>query len=192
MGQLFDSRLGGQLFASWGCTHNGTGFLLLVLSCYIGDPDMLGHWPRPRLRVDNRKLHEASRRNVKSQLWSHMPSPVPFHSLQVLLLLATQWPFKAPLELLGGGKPCGGPAISLQYTVGQLFASRLQGQWFPAWGCTHNWTGFLLLALSHYIPIIWSLGWQVTCALIFSFQFRVWHWAEAAIFRVWPCTGVAS
>ncbi len=28
-----------------GCTHshNGTGFLLLVLSCYIGDPDVIDH-----------------------------------------------------------------------------------------------------------------------------------------------------
>ncbi len=48
-----------------------------------------------------------------------LPSPVPFHSLQVLLL-ATQWPVRAPLSSCfcwGGGEPWGGPAISLQYHV---------------------------------------------------------------------------
>jgi hypothetical protein len=59
VGQLFASCLGGQRFASWGCTkiHNKTGFLLLALSCYIGDPDVIDHWPHPRLRADNGKLH---------------------------------------------------------------------------------------------------------------------------------------
>jgi hypothetical protein len=48
-GQPFASRLGGQWFASWGCTHShhGTGFLTLALSHYIGDPDMI---PDHRLR----------------------------------------------------------------------------------------------------------------------------------------------
>ncbi len=46
-------------FASRGCTqyHNGTGFLLLALSRYIGDPNVIDHWPRPRLRAENGKLH---------------------------------------------------------------------------------------------------------------------------------------
>jgi hypothetical protein len=39
VGLLFASRLGGQRFTSWGCTHtSGTGILLLAMSCYIGDP----------------------------------------------------------------------------------------------------------------------------------------------------------
>ncbi len=59
VGQLFATRLGGQQFMSRGCTHshNGTGFLLLAMSRYIGDPDVIDHWPRPRLRADNGKLH---------------------------------------------------------------------------------------------------------------------------------------
>ncbi len=52
--QPFASCLGDQQFASRRCTHshNGTGFLLLALSRYIGDPDMIDHWPRPRLCAD--------------------------------------------------------------------------------------------------------------------------------------------
>ncbi len=38
-------------------THNGTGFLMLALSRNIGDPDMIDHWPYPRLRADNGKLN---------------------------------------------------------------------------------------------------------------------------------------
>ncbi len=38
-------------------THDGTGFLLLALSRYIGDPDIIDHWPHPRLHADNGKLH---------------------------------------------------------------------------------------------------------------------------------------
>ncbi len=37
--------------------HNGTG--LLALSRYIGDCNMIDHWPHPRLRADNGKLHQA-------------------------------------------------------------------------------------------------------------------------------------
>jgi hypothetical protein len=38
-------------------THNGTRFLLLALSRYIGDPDVIDYWPCPRLRSDYGKLH---------------------------------------------------------------------------------------------------------------------------------------
>jgi hypothetical protein len=42
VGQLFASHLGGQRFAPWGYTHtSGKGFFILVLSCYIGDPDVI-------------------------------------------------------------------------------------------------------------------------------------------------------
>jgi hypothetical protein len=49
----------GQRFTSWGCTHsdNGTRFLVLALSCYIGDPDVIDQWPHPRLHAVNGKLH---------------------------------------------------------------------------------------------------------------------------------------
>jgi hypothetical protein len=67
VGQPFASCLGSQRFASQGCTHshNGTGFLLLAPSRYIGDPDMIDHLPCPRLRADNGKLHQASCRRCE-------------------------------------------------------------------------------------------------------------------------------
>jgi hypothetical protein len=59
MGQPFVFHVGGQRFASLGCTqsHNGTGSLLLALSHYISDPDMVDHCPHPRLHANNGKLH---------------------------------------------------------------------------------------------------------------------------------------
>ncbi len=49
----------GQQFTSrgWTHSHNGTGFLLLVLTSYIGDPNLIDHWPHPRRRADNGKIH---------------------------------------------------------------------------------------------------------------------------------------
>jgi hypothetical protein len=38
-------------------TCDGTGFLLLATSRYIGDPNVIDHWPRLRLCADNGKLH---------------------------------------------------------------------------------------------------------------------------------------
>jgi hypothetical protein len=66
-----------------------------------------------------------------------MPSPVPFRSLQVLFLLATQWPVKSPSQV-AGGSPVEAlqlhsnfiPMHSLTGPVGQPFASRLGGQQF--------------------------------------------------------------
>jgi hypothetical protein len=55
---------------------------------YIGDPDGIDHWPRPRLHANNGS--QASHQQCDSQLLSQMPSTAPFHSLQVLLCLATQ------------------------------------------------------------------------------------------------------
>jgi hypothetical protein len=62
-------------------THNGTGFLLLretptrlINGLVLGSVPTMGSFTRLVLN------------DVKSQLWSHMPSPVPFHSLQALLL----------------------------------------------------------------------------------------------------------
>jgi hypothetical protein len=60
-------------------THNGTRFLLLALSRYTGDPDMIDHWPCPRLRVDNGKLHLAlCQRCEKPAVITHaFPSSIP-------------------------------------------------------------------------------------------------------------------
>jgi hypothetical protein len=57
----------------------------------------------------------------------HMPSKVPFRSLQVLLF-AIQWQVRAPVKLLEEAlsRPCNfTPLHSLTGPVGQLFASRL-------------------------------------------------------------------
>ncbi len=40
--------------------------------------------------------------NVKASCDHTLPSPVQFHSLQVILLIATQWPVRAPFKLLRG------------------------------------------------------------------------------------------
>ncbi len=98
---------------SWGCTHSHhrTKFLLLVLSRYIGDPNMIDHWPRPRPCADNGKLTRLHADDVKSQLRSHIAFPGSIYSLQVLLLLlTTQRPVRDPVKLLGGS-----PMEALQF-----------------------------------------------------------------------------
>ncbi len=82
----------------------------------------------------------------------HMHSPVPFHSLQVLLLLATQWPVRAPVKLLGGGGCSFTPIDSLTGPVGQLFVPRLRGAGVCIQGMHpySQWNWVLLLAMSHY------------------------------------------
>ncbi len=151
-GQPFASRLGGQRFTYRGCTNSqwDTGFLLLVLSHYIGDPEMIDHWPcarSPRWQWDASLGRRTD--NVKSWCDHTLPSPVPFRSFQVLLL-ATRWLVRAPGQV-AGGENCGDPAISLQNTVSlvqwvkRLLLSRGSGD-----AQTHNGTGFLLLALSRF------------------------------------------
>jgi hypothetical protein len=91
-----------------------------------------------------------------------MPSPVPLHSLELLLFLGIQWLVRAPVKLLGGAmwRPCNITQIHcLNGPVGQPFAFRLGGQQFVSQGCTHNHngTGFLLLALSCYKGAFYSV-----------------------------------
>jgi hypothetical protein len=133
-------------FPSWGSalcvpgdaqTHYGTGILLIVLSRYIGDPDVIRSLASPPFsgwftklpdnNVKNQRLHSSSVGTPLGfvlTMWRadsiahHMPSPVPFHSLQALLLLATQWPVRAPVKLLGGS-----PVEALQ------FHSNTQSHW---------------------------------------------------------------
>ncbi len=108
------------------------------------------------------KLHYAScRRCEKPAVITHAFPQVPFHSLQVLLLLATQWPVRAPVKLLGGvlWSPCNlTPIHSLTGPLGQPFASHLGGLQLASQGCTHSHSGtwFLFLALSHYSAAISS------------------------------------
>ncbi len=70
VGQLFAPRLEGQWITSLGCTHshNGTGFLLLVLSRYIGDPNMIDQWPCPRLTPTMGSFTRLCDNDVKSRL----------------------------------------------------------------------------------------------------------------------------
>jgi hypothetical protein len=123
--------------------------LLLAMSPYIGDLDViwsLASSPFSRCFTRLCANDVKSRRlccpslgasvGLAPPMWKddvithHLPSPVPFLSLQVLLLLATHWPVRAPGQVAGGGgEPCGGPTTSLQSTsltgpVGQPFASR--------------------------------------------------------------------
>jgi hypothetical protein len=49
-------------------THNGTGFLLLALSRYIGDPDVIDHWPRPGSTLTMGSFTRFCADDVKSQL----------------------------------------------------------------------------------------------------------------------------
>jgi hypothetical protein len=50
VGQPYASRLGGQRLASREAqTHIGTKFLLLSLSRYIGEPNVIDYWPGHRL-----------------------------------------------------------------------------------------------------------------------------------------------
>jgi hypothetical protein len=98
-------------------THNGTGFLLLALSRYIGDPDMIDHRPPPRLRANNRKFHYASHQ------WCEKPAVIThclprFHSTPCRSSSSSQQSDRWPVSAWSScwGEPCGGPAISLQDT----------------------------------------------------------------------------
>ncbi len=151
-------------------THNGTGFLLLALSRYISDPNVIDHWPCPRLRADNGKLHQALRQrcekpavNTHSLLWFHS---TPCMSSYPRITVTGQSPSQ-----VAGGEPCGGPAMSHHYTVSlaqrvnHLLPVQVVSGSYPGDAQTHNGTGFLLLALSRYIMVLkrlsfyfWRLG----------------------------------
>jgi hypothetical protein len=149
-GQLFASRPGGQWFVSQKCTHtyNGTGFS--CLRCLLPGPrsdqspasTSLGWFTR--VCTDSRRDHT-----------SHA-SLVPFCSLQVLLLLATQWLVRALFKLLGGGEPCGGYVVSLQYTVSlvqwvkYVLPPRGAAVCIPGMHPHLQWNWVLLLAMSRY------------------------------------------
>jgi hypothetical protein len=147
--------------------------LLLAMSCFSGDPNVilvtgfiapLG-WCFTRLHANDVKSRELCRPSVDASqgfaptIWKanmithHMPSPVQFCSLQVLLLLSTQWLVR-PVMLLGGAlwRPCSfTPILSLPGPEGQLFASRPGGQRFVSRGCTHTSSGTRFsLAMSRY------------------------------------------
>jgi hypothetical protein len=101
----------GQRFTPWGCNpHFVTRItcehcpatlvtlMWLITGLALGSAPTMGNFTILRTK------------DVQSQLWLHIAFFVPFHSLQVLLLLATQWPVRAPVKLLGGR-----PVKSLQF-----------------------------------------------------------------------------
>jgi hypothetical protein len=158
VGQPFASRHGGHQCASQGCTqtHNGNGFLLLAMARYIGDPDVIYHWPHPRLRADNGKLHLALRRRCEKPavITHYLPR---FHSTPCRSSSSLQHSDRLePRSSCWRGalwRPSNfTPTHSLPGPVGQLFASRHREQHFASRGCTdtQNGTGFLLLAMSGY------------------------------------------
>ncbi len=86
-----------------------------------------------------------------------MPFSVPYHSLQILLLLATQWLVKSPQSSCrGGGEPCGVPVASLQYTVSlvqwvkRLLPAQGAAVCIPGMHPHLQWNWVLLSAMSHY------------------------------------------
>ncbi len=123
------------------------GSLLLAMSRYIGDPNVIDHWPSPGSVLTMGHFTRLRAKDVKSQLWSHL---VPFHSLQVFLHLATQWLIRAPVKLL-----LGSPVEALQ------FHSNIQSHWSSG--------GFLSRGsvMSHYSrPIVLSTL-LISCIAIF-------------------------
>jgi hypothetical protein len=151
VGQPFASRQGDPRFTSWGCTNSQWNWvLLLAMSRYIGDPYVIRSLASLPFSGCFVKLHDN---NVISQrlcclsvgaslgfaptVWRanliahHMPTPVPFHSLQFILLLPTQWLVRVPVKLLRGAlwRPCYFNLIhSLTGPVGPPFSSCLGGQ----------------------------------------------------------------
>jgi hypothetical protein len=109
--------------------------LLLTMSRYRSDPNMIpDHWL-------DRSSPLAISQWPDTPAALAMPFPVPFCTLHVLLLLATQWPVTYPGQVAGGdGEPCGGPVVhsttQSHCRVGWLSASRLGGQQFTSRGCT--------------------------------------------------------
>ncbi len=114
-----------------------------------------------------------------------LPSLVSFHSLHVLLLLATQWLVRALVKLLGGSPFNFTPLHSLNGPVGQLLASRLGIQRFRSRRCTHSHNGIRLLSLplSRYNYIDIYMFFPITTFLfyilksIFSFIHMCWWYA---------------
>ncbi len=137
VGWPFASRLGGQWFTSRGCKNSQwTRYLLLALSRYIGDLDVIQLQALPLFSGCFARL---SANNVKSQL--DRTSQTNPGSIPLPLLLTTQCPVKAPVKMLGGAlwRPCNfTPIHSLTGPVGQPFASCLGGQRFLSHGCTNS------------------------------------------------------
>ncbi len=103
VGQLFASRLGvSDSRPGDAQTHSEAGFLLLALSCYIGDPDLINHWTPPRLPSDNGKQCE------KPAVITHCLPPVPQGPPPPRNTVTGQSPSQ-----VAGGEPCGSPAFSL-------------------------------------------------------------------------------
>jgi hypothetical protein len=115
VGQPFASCLGGQRFASWGGkTHNGTRFLQLVLSRYIGDPDVIRTVASPPFSGCFTRL---CANQCEKPVASHIACLPQFHSTPCRSSSSLQ--HSDLLEPWSGcwGEPCRCPAISLQYTV---------------------------------------------------------------------------
>jgi hypothetical protein len=91
-----------------------------------------------------------------------MPSLIPFHSLQVVLLLEVHSDWSNPPVKFrgGGGKPCGGPAVSLQCTVplvnwvNRLLPTCMYGSSEPI----NLWALFFTLFLLHRISSFSSVS----------------------------------
>ncbi len=140
------SRHEGPAFKPQGGYLWETGILLLALSHYIGNPDMIGPVASSPFSGCFTRLCAD---NVSADLISHSFSVLVSCSLQVLL------PASQLTESPAGGEPCGEPAISLhshhaslvQWTTRLLPVMRDPGS--NPWGILCE-TEILLLALSCY------------------------------------------
>ncbi len=120
----------------------------------------------------------------KSSCDQTLPSLVPFHSLQVLLLLTTQWPIKALVKLLGRS-----PVEALQFhTTSQshwssgsivCFLFRGVSALHPGAAQTHNWTAWVSpVSMSRYIIFI---RWSHIRHSFFSVIYCIWKGIKEVI-----------
>jgi hypothetical protein len=164
----FASRHKGPGFKSPGGYLCETGILLLAMSRYIGDPDVINHcglvWARPRLsRTSSRTVTRPSCRQCDNPTWSHTAFLSWFHA-------HCRSPFRLHNQrsrLRGGAlwRACNLTSFSLCLTdpVDYPLAYRQKGSRFKSPGGYLCGTGILLLEMSRYkltiTLVLWSHHW---------------------------------
>jgi hypothetical protein len=150
-----------------------TGILLLAMSLYIGDPNVIDHcglvWDGPCLRRASSEaglvwggLHPKLSLGPRTDNVI-IPLDLTQLSCPVSCSLQVSLPASQPTESAAGGEPCGDPAISLhshhvslvQWTNPLFPVTRDLGS-NPLGGYLCE-TGILLLAMSRYSPF--NIGW---------------------------------
>ncbi len=151
---LFASRHKGNRLKSPGGYLCGSGILLLALSRYIGDPNVIDH----QQGFAPPTVTRPSCRQCDSPTSSHTAFLSRFPGFAAGLPSSF-----TTTESAAGGEPCVEPAISqdshhvslVQWT--NLFASRHKGHRFKSPGGYLCGSGILLLALSRYITLYFDI-----------------------------------